>query len=129
MAGSLQPFLLAFDFSRGRVTERSSANGNSIPGRLSQRKPSFHNDVAVEAYDVFLTAGTSVSHEVAYTLTQLLWDDAAEIFGRHIVRCALSSSDRMVNQETTLPYYPGAIRFYRKAVSGAKTWMLIGKSC
>lgn len=75
--------------------------------------PGVRNDVAVQAYDCFLTAGTQVGDETVYAIAKLLWQEEAQIQKGH-PRLRDFSRKTMVKAETTIPYHTGAIKFYKE---------------
>jgi TRAP transporter TAXI family solute receptor len=70
-------------------------------------------DVSVQAYDVYMTAGKSLSDGVAYQMAKTLWEQEAAIQGaqRGLRRFG---RDKMVKTIATIPYHPGAVKYYRE---------------
>lgn len=98
--------------------EGAARMGKVFPGSYPSpveagQTPGAVQDVFVQAYDAFLTAGTSVGDEVVYELTRLLWENASEVQKGHPVLRGFKPAT-MVNPETTIPYHPGAVRFYKE---------------
>lgn len=67
----------------------------------------------VEAYDVYLTTGKSLPDDVAYRMAKTLWENAAAV--RKSQRFLMGfARDTMVKSIATIPYHPGAVRFYKE---------------
>lgn len=70
-------------------------------------------DTWVEAYDVYLTTGKALSNEVGYRMAKTLWENADAV--RKAQRLLHDfARDKMVKTAATIPYDPGAIRFYKE---------------
>ena len=69
-------------------------------------------DTCFLAYDTYLVAGKSVPDHVVEAVVKAIWDRVDEL---HPVHPLLKewTRDRFVDPEPTLPYHPGAIRFYK----------------
>ncbi|HLC26996.1 MAG TPA: TAXI family TRAP transporter solute-binding subunit [bacterium] len=70
-------------------------------------------DVAVEGYDVYLTAGKSLSDAVAYQITKTLWEQE-EATQKANPNLRFFGRDKMVKTIATIPYHSGAIKFFRE---------------
>jgi uncharacterized protein len=70
------------------------------------------DDTCFLAYDTYLVAGKSVPDHVVEAVVKAIWDRVDEL---HPVHPLLKewTRDRFVDPEPTLPYHPGAIRFYK----------------
>lgn len=75
--------------------------------------PGIRENVAVQAYDTFLTAGARVGDETVYAIAKLLWEEEAQIQKGH-PRLGDFTRKSMAKAETTIPYHPGAIKFYKE---------------
>lgn len=70
-------------------------------------------DVAVQAYDVYMTAGKGLSDAVTYDMAKTLWEQEEAIQKSHR-GLGRFGRDKMVKTIATIPYHPGAIKFYRE---------------
>ena len=69
-------------------------------------------DTCFLAYDTYLVASKSVPDAVVEATLKAIWDRVEEL---HPIHPLLKewTRDRFVDPEPTLPYHPGAIRFYK----------------
>ncbi|MFQ5849787.1 MAG: TAXI family TRAP transporter solute-binding subunit [Candidatus Binatia bacterium] len=70
-------------------------------------------DTALLDYDIYLTASKDLSDDAAYEITKSLWDFSKELKPIH-PRFAEWVPKRAVHPGATIPYHPGAIRFYQE---------------
>lgn len=70
-------------------------------------------EVSVMAYDAYLTAGKGLSDAVAYQITKTLWEQESAI-QKSLLSLAFFGRDKMVKTIATIPYHPGAVKFYRE---------------
>ena len=78
-------------------------------GRVGVREP-----ITVAEYPFYLVAGEKLSDEAAYEIVKTLWQNNAELFPLH-ARLRAWVKDNYVDASATIPYHPGAVRFYREA--------------
>jgi len=71
------------------------------------------NDVTVQGYDVYLTAGKSLNEQVAYQITKTLWEQEDALRKAHR-SLQLFGRDKMAKTIATIPYHSGAIKFYKE---------------
>jgi TRAP transporter TAXI family solute receptor len=78
------------------------------PGRTGVQKNQY-----LWAFDFYLIAGEKVDEETIYTITKALWNHYKEF---ELVNKELSRwrPERFVSKEATIPYHPGAIKFYKE---------------
>lgn len=77
-------------------------------GRVGVREP-----VTVAEYPFYLVAGASLSQEAAYRVVKVLWEKNAELFPMH-ARLRAWVKENYVDENATVPYHPGAIKFYKE---------------
>jgi TRAP transporter TAXI family solute receptor len=70
-------------------------------------------DICVIAYDVYVTAGKGVPDGVAETMLRSVWENADKLKPLHPV-FKLWTRERMPTHDVTLPYHPGAVRFFKE---------------
>jgi uncharacterized protein len=70
-------------------------------------------DVYVFDYDFFLASHTKIGDEAVYAVTKAIWDNLGELEETNPV-FKLWHQSRMANADVTLPYHPGAIKFYKE---------------
>lgn len=70
-------------------------------------------DTVVQAYDVFLIAGTQLSEDAGYAITKTLYERVDEVQKGHGMLRRFGK-DRMVKPNVTIPYHDGAIKFYKE---------------
>jgi TRAP transporter TAXI family solute receptor len=70
-------------------------------------------DTCVIAYDIYLTVSKKVTDAVVGTLLKGVWDNFEKL---HPIHPHLKewTRERAVTADVTIPYHPGAIRFYRE---------------
>lgn len=78
------------------------------PGMVGVKEP-----VWMMAYDFFLVAAGKMSEDVAYQIVKCLWEHDQELGTIH-VRLKDWTKDRFVTPKATVPYHPGAVRFYKE---------------
>lgn len=70
-------------------------------------------DTCFIAYDVYLTAGKTVAEPVVEALLRAVWDNVDKLGPVHPLLREWTR-ERAVDADVTIPYHPGAIRFYRE---------------
>jgi hypothetical protein len=78
------------------------------PGRIGIKEPTY-----MMAYDFYLVGSEKMSPDVAYSLIKTLWEFDKELAPIHI-RLKDWTRDRFVTKTATIPYHPGAVRFYKE---------------
>jgi len=70
-------------------------------------------DVSAASYDVYINTHKNMSDEVVYEVVKALWNGQKTLFSKspHLKRW---TSDRFASADVTLPYHPGAIKFYKE---------------
>ncbi|MHB8092292.1 MAG: TAXI family TRAP transporter solute-binding subunit [Syntrophales bacterium] len=78
------------------------------PGKTGIEKESY-----LWSYDIYLVAGEKLSEEAAYASTKALWENAKDFV---LVHKLLKDwvTENFVSKEATIPYHPGAIKFYKE---------------
>ena len=71
-------------------------------------------DIDVIGYDVYLTAGRNTSDELVYRVTKALWEREEQVKKAHRELGARFSRATMIQQDVTVPYHSGAIRFFKE---------------
>ncbi len=72
-----------------------------------------HEAIYVAEYPFYLVAGEKVSDEAAYQIVKVLWEKNAELGEMH-ARLKAWSKDGFVDEAATIPYHPGAVRFFKE---------------
>jgi TRAP transporter TAXI family solute receptor len=70
-------------------------------------------DTCVVAYDLYLGAGKSVADSVIEAVLKGVWDNIDKLAPIHPVLRDWTR-ERAVDPDVTVPYHPGAVRFYRE---------------
>lgn len=78
------------------------------PGRVGIREP-----VVLAEYPFYLVGAEKLSEEAAYRIVKTLWEKNAELFPLH-ARLRAWVKEGYVDEDATIPYHPGAIRFYKE---------------
>lgn len=78
------------------------------PGPTGVREATF-----MMAYDIYLVSRTDLSDEAAYTIVKALWEHNEELGPIH-PRLKDWNTERFVTERATIPYHPGAIKFYKE---------------
>jgi len=73
-----------------------------------------HEPIYIAEYPFYLVAAQSLSEEAAYRIVKVLWEKNAELFPLH-ARLRDWVKERFVDEDATIPYHPGAVRFYKEA--------------
>jgi TRAP transporter TAXI family solute receptor len=81
---------------------------NPGPGRIGIKESTY-----MMAYDFYLVGSEKMSPDVAYSLIKTLWEFDKELAPIHI-RLKDWTRDRFVTKTATIPYHPGAVRFYKE---------------
>jgi len=69
--------------------------------------------ITVAKYPFYLVAGAKVSDDAAYQLVKVLWEKNEELFAMH-ARLKAWKKEGFVDESATVPYHPGAVRFYKE---------------
>ena len=80
----------------------------------SKNKPGVEKEISVVGFDIFLVIGKDVSEERAYEITKTIhqnWGDLQEKY-RVLKR---NSVNKLASPTNTIPYHPGAVRYYKEA--------------
>ncbi|MCC6611566.1 MAG: TAXI family TRAP transporter solute-binding subunit [Burkholderiales bacterium] len=77
-------------------------------GRVGVREP-----VYLAEYPFYLVAGEKLSDAAAYRIVKALWEHNAELFPLH-ARLKDWVKENFVDAEATIPYHPGAVKFYKE---------------
>jgi TRAP transporter TAXI family solute receptor len=78
------------------------------PGMIGIRGP-----VYLMGYDFYLVGSAKLSDDTAYHVVKTLWDYDKELGPIH-VRLKDWTRDKYVTTKATVPYHPGAIKFYKE---------------
>ncbi len=70
-------------------------------------------DTTIFVYDFYLLTHAKMPDETIYTLVKAIWDNLPEIQKTHGAARSWSR-ERMASDDTTAPYHPGAIKFFRE---------------
>ncbi|HKQ67495.1 MAG TPA: TAXI family TRAP transporter solute-binding subunit [Methylomirabilota bacterium] len=70
-------------------------------------------DTCVVAYDTYFFAGKTVPDQVVELALKAVWEGGAELVPIHPMFKEWTQ-DRAVDPEASIPYHPGAIRFYKE---------------
>lgn len=79
------------------------------PGRVGIREP-----IYLAEYPFYLVGAEQLPEEAAYRIVKVLWEKNAELFPMH-ARLRAWVKEGYVDEDATIPYHPGAIRFYKEA--------------
>jgi len=71
-------------------------------------------DTTIFVYDFYLLTHAKMADETVYTLVKAIWDNLPEIQKTHGAARGWTR-ERMASDDTTAPYHPGAIKFFREA--------------
>lgn len=77
-------------------------------GRAGVKEPTY-----VAEYPFYLVAGEKVSEGAAYQIVKVLWEKNEELFAMH-ARLKDWRREGFVDKAATIPYHPGAIRFFKE---------------
>jgi TRAP-type uncharacterized transport system substrate-binding protein len=77
-------------------------------GRVGIREP-----ITLAEYPFYLVGAESLPEEAAYRIVKVLWEKNAELFPLH-ARLRAWVKEGYVDEDATIPYHPGAIRFYKE---------------
>jgi hypothetical protein len=81
---------------------------NPGPGMTGVREP-----VYLMAYNFYLVGSERLNDDVAYSIIKILWEHDKELGPIH-VRLKDWTKDRFVTNKATIPYHPGAVKFYKE---------------
>jgi TRAP transporter TAXI family solute receptor len=70
-------------------------------------------DTCFIAYDTYFAAGKNLPDNVVETVLRALWDNAEQLGPIHPMLKEWTR-DRAVDADVTIPYHPGAVRFYKE---------------
>ena len=70
-------------------------------------------DAYVFDYDFFLASHTKIPEEAVYAVVKAIWENLGELEDTNPT-FKLWHQSRMANADVTLPYHPGAIKFYKE---------------
>jgi TRAP transporter TAXI family solute receptor len=77
-------------------------------GRVGIREP-----ITLAQYPFYLVGAESLPEEAAYRIVKVLWEKNEELFPLH-ARLRAWKKEGYVDEDATIPYHPGAIRFYKE---------------
>ncbi|MBI2998918.1 MAG: PhnD/SsuA/transferrin family substrate-binding protein [Deltaproteobacteria bacterium] len=76
-------------------------------------------DTTLLANDIYLVAAKELSDEVAYQIVKALWEHNNELGAAfHLLKTWVP--DRMVSNRATIPYHPGAVKFFKEKGAWSK---------
>jgi TRAP transporter TAXI family solute receptor len=78
------------------------------PGRVGIKEAVF-----LAEYPFYLVAAEKLSEQAAYGIVKVLWEKNADLFPLH-ARLKAWVKEGYVDEAATIPYHPGAIKFYRE---------------
>lgn len=78
------------------------------PGRVGIKEP-----VTLAEYPFYLVAAEKLSEEAAYRIVKVLWEKNEELFPLH-ARLRAWVKKGYVDADATIPYHPGAVKFYKE---------------
>lgn len=78
------------------------------PGMVGVKEP-----VYLMAYDFYLVGSEKLSDDLAYAVVKTLWEHDSELAPIH-ARLKDWTKERFVTNRATVPYHPGAIKFYKE---------------
>lgn len=70
-------------------------------------------DTCVIAYDLYLAVGKAVAEPIVEAAVKAIWDGVAKLAPLHPVFTEWTR-ERAVDPDVTIPFHPGAVRFYRE---------------
>lgn len=77
-------------------------------GRVGIKEP-----VTLAEYPFYLVAAEKLSEEAAYRIVKVLWEKNEQLFPLH-ARLKAWKKEGYVDESATIPYHPGAVRFYKE---------------
>lgn len=77
------------------------------------RGPGVEKDTWLLTYPMAVTASTHMPDEVAYALVKAWWENYEDTWNIHVA-CKGWDKTQFVLRDATIPYHPGAIRFFRE---------------
>ena len=78
------------------------------PGMVGIKEPTY-----VMSYDFYFVSRANLEDEVAYNIVKNLWENYSELAEVH-PRLKDWTKEKFVNASATIPYHPGAIKFYKE---------------
>ena len=78
------------------------------PNKLGVQEP-----ITMMTYQTYLVARASLSDEAAYEVVKALWENNDELGPIH-PKLKQWTTDQFVTDKATVPYHPGAIKFYKE---------------
>lgn len=79
----------------------------------NENRPFIIGETSIVSYDTMLIANDTMSEEDAYTITKALYDNWADLQG-DIGPLRGIAQDELALAEPSVPYHPGAIKFYKE---------------
>lgn len=79
------------------------------PGRVGIKEP-----VVLAEYPFYLVAAEKLPAEAAYRIVKVLWEKNEDLFPLH-ARLKAWVKSGYVDEDATIPYHPGAVKFYKEA--------------
>ena len=73
----------------------------------------FVEDTDTFAYNFYLLTNANVADDAVYAVTKTIWDSLPELEQVHTI-FKVWLRERMAEADVTVPYHPGAIRFYKE---------------
>lgn len=107
---------LSIDGSPEGAKRMAEVFPGTYPMTLKAKAPGtagLHHDTTLQAYDVFMIAGTQLSDDAGYAIVKALYEHEAEIQKGHGMLKRFGK-DKMVKANSTIPYHNGAIKFYKE---------------
>lgn len=88
------------------------------PGYLVRVEPGsglvgIKEPVYLMSYDFYLVGSEKLSEDAAYAIVKTLWEHDSELGAIH-ARLKDWTKERFVTNRATIPYHPGAIKFYKE---------------
>ena len=101
------------DDAASRKRLREAVPGYSASSWKAGATAGITEDISAVSYDVYITTHKKMSNEVVYEVIKALWDGQKALFSKHPV-LKRWKSDRFASANVTIPYHPGAIKFYKE---------------
>lgn len=95
--------------------KRFTAHFPAVPRKVepAQGRVGIKEPVTLAEYPFYLVGGEKLSEEAAYRIVKVLWEKNAELFPLH-ARLKAWKKEGYVDESATIPYHPGAIKFYKE---------------
>ena len=105
---------LSIDTSPAAVQRARAVFAGMHPRRIAAgTSETFVEDTDTFAYNFYLLTNTNVSDDAAYAIAKTIWDGLPELEQAHTI-FKTWLRDHMAEADVTVPYHPGAIRFYKE---------------